>query len=487
MEVMELDLTPFICEAFASNKSVHKLIEDIYEENRVEYYQLAKSSPWYNHEIITSQSIIKEIVMKRSLGILAKGDNEEILKIVIKGWKQTYNIVIQQNIIRVNEVMLRLLPVEEKQQLDKLTSDRFNSYAIIPVALGNLLDKRIDITDDMYDVVMNNCGVRLKLANNEHRFSLDALASEDRKKVRVFKNSIYAETEINRFWASHAASASEDLFNFSMGLSYLFDTENLSISIIEEESLSEKDIEEILAAYFVTAGNRNRTEGGKFLAAGHIVKALLRAYRRLKEEHFKTNKETLYLELDTALHQANEARLESNNLQWIIEEKNKEIENLRKQVSAEYGRAAAVFKDELKTVRKENSELQQKLDQMMIDLKEYEKIIFAKQEPVEIVDIDLSSIRGVIVGGHETWHSKMKAVLPDNWRFIHPDDNYDLNVIANAEIVFFYVGYLNHVIFTDVIAETRRRNIPVGYLKQINEQECLKDILKMTSGYQKSL
>jgi len=474
----EIDLTPFVCEAFASNQSVHKLIEDMYEENRVEYYQLAKSSPWYNHEIITSQSIFKEIVMKRSLGILAKGDTEKILKILIKGWRQIYNVVRQQNIIRVSEVMLKLLPVDEKQQLDKLTSDRFNSYAIIPVVLGGLLGKRIDVIDDMYDVVMNNCHMRLKLADNERRFSLDALESEDRKKVRDFKKSIYAEADINRYWASYATAASEDIFNFSIGLSYLFDTENLSISIMEEEVLCEKDIEEILAAYFVTAGNRNKTEGGKFLAAGHIVKALLRAYRRLKEEHFKTNKESLYLELDTALHQANEARLENNNLQRIIEEKNKEIENLRKQVAVEYGRAANGFKDELRTVRKENSELQDKLNQIMIDFKEYEKIIFLQQEPVEFFDIDLATIRGVIIGGHENWHLKMKAVLPDNWRFIHPDDSYDLNIISNADVVFFYTGYLNHVVFTNIIAETRRKNIPVGYLKQVNEQECLRDIKK---------
>jgi len=477
---MEVDLMPFICEAFASNQSVHTMIEDIYEENRVEYYQLAKSSTWYNHEIITSQSILKEIVMKRALGILGKGETDKILEIAKKGWRQIYDVVRQQDIIKVSEIMLKLLPIGKKQQLDKLTNDEFNSYVIIPILLGTILEKKMDTDDEMYVVALNVCVMRLMYG--KYKFSFKTLTPEDKKRVRDFKENVYAEAKVNRYWISHATTALDEMYTYTTGLCYLFDTEGLSTSIIEDEILSERDINEILAAYFVTADNRNRIEGSKFLAAGHIVKALLRSYKRLKEEHFKTNKETLYLELDTAQHETKAARSENKRLQWIIKDKNKEIESLRKQVSLEYGRATTEYREEIKRMQKENTEMKQKLEQLSIDLKEYEKIIFTQQEDVEdFPDIDLSSVRGVVVGGHENWHSKMRTVLPDNWRFIHPDDSYDLNVISNADMVFFYVDYLSHMVFSNIIAETRRRNIPVGYLKQTNEQECLREIKRIAS------
>ncbi len=56
---VSLDLIPFICEAFGSNVSIHKDIEKVYEKNKTKYYELAKKSEWYNHEIITYHSIFK--------------------------------------------------------------------------------------------------------------------------------------------------------------------------------------------------------------------------------------------------------------------------------------------------------------------------------------------------------------------------------------------------------------------------------------------
>jgi hypothetical protein len=87
----QIDLTPFLCEAFSSNPKIYKAIEEIYLQNRLAYYRLAKESSWYTHEILTCQSIEKEIVMKRALGILLEGDTEKILLIIKKGWKSIYN------------------------------------------------------------------------------------------------------------------------------------------------------------------------------------------------------------------------------------------------------------------------------------------------------------------------------------------------------------------------------------------------------------
>jgi hypothetical protein len=161
---------------------------------------------------------------------------------------------------------------------------------MVIIMLAVLLEKDLDEEDDAYLIFLNSSYERLQWADEgEYRFSLKSLTKEDKRKVRELKNGIYTDAGINRYWITHAESSNEEMKRFSNGLAYLFDTEGLTSSIIEDQVMSEKDIEEILAAYYVSSIDRSQTEGAKFLAAGHIVKSLLRAYGQLKQQYFKAN------------------------------------------------------------------------------------------------------------------------------------------------------------------------------------------------------
>lgn len=121
--------------------------------------------------------------------------------------------------------------------------------------------------------------------------------------------------------------------------------------------------------------------------------------------------------------------------------------------------------------------LQKDVNRLQGQAQELEDILFAPYveegfgEPVS-----LDALRGLIVGGRERWHARMKEVLPDTWRFITLDGGIDLSIIAGVDIVFFFTGYLSHAVYYTVIGEARRKNIPVGYLKRINDAECLEEI-----------
>jgi hypothetical protein len=152
---------------------------------------------------------------------------------------------------------------------------------------------------------------------------------------------------------------------------------------------------------------------------------------------------------------------------------------LQKQVKSEYGRAVSEFRGELKEKEIENSILRQELARSQSGVEELKKIAFSQEEPGEVTEpVDLSEFKGVIVGGHENWHNRMKEILPDSWRFVHPDDNINTQIIVGADIVFFYVNYLSHAVFKKIFFEAKKNNIPVGYLKRINCQECFQDIQK---------
>ena len=67
-------------------------------------------------------------------------------------------------------------------------------------------------------------------------------------------------------------------------------------------------------------------------------------------------------------------------------------------------------------------------------------------------EIELEQFQGIIVGGRNAWHAKLKQYLPNTWRYIHPDDNIDISSIS-ADIIFFATDYLSHAAYYAVIGE----------------------------------
>ena len=90
-------------------------------------------------------------------------------------------------------------------------------------------------------------------------------------------------------------------------------------------------------------------------------------------------------------------------------------------------------------------------------------------------EIELEQFQGIIVGGRNAWHAKLKQYLPNTWRYIHPDDNIDISSIS-ADIIFFATDYLSHAAYYAVIGEARRKQIPIGYIHHINPEEVIKEI-----------
>lgn len=473
---IELDLTPFVCEAFASNSGVYKVIERIYEQDRIEYYQTAKMCKWYNHEILTSQSIEKEIVSKRALAILLEGDPDKLLLIICKGWKSLYDYIKKQRSISLEDAYDFFRP-KSKSGLDRLTNDTVNAIGVIGVLLARILNKPLKETPFYTEFIQSLRG-RLELAKGVKAFDLKSFEPADVKKVRKIKASIYEKAGISRYFSTFHDTRFESMAKISTALEFLFDLEGLSASIVEDEQLSENDIDEIIATYCYITQSENVEDAGNYLVYGYIIRALLRAYKRVKEQHFKTSRETLYLDMNTAQHEARAAQEEVKSLQALLAQRDREIRNLENKIKSEYARAVTEYQGQLKEVGKENGILKHQNSLLQADVDDMYKALFdVKEESAEVdTPADLSLYRGIIVGGHERWQTRMKEILPATWRFVHPDTDYDLNIVATADLVLFFTGYLSHAVYFPVIAEARHRKLPVGYLKRINREECLTEI-----------
>ena len=477
LSIVKVDLIPFLCEAFAANKSTHKTINRIYRANRVQYYQMAKSSPWYDHDILTCQSIENEIMAKRSLGIVVEKDQDKVGQIIKKGWPLIYNYVKNADgLISIKDVFDLYAP-RSKEELDKITNDEVNAWTVIAICAGMFFGKHFDGKEKGYNIAMRAMYQRLRWSD-EARFCFKSLSPEELQAARAIKQRVYESTGVSRFFVTHMETEDEDMLSFHEAACLLFDAEGLSTSILENQNFRERDIDEIFAAYWIVFKNKNRSEAGKFFTLALMVKGLLSAYKSLKKQYFRHNKETLFLELDTAQQEASQAKKEMIRLKEVIKQREADNKKLSQQVKSEYNRAAAAFREQLKSTQKKCEGLEDEVRFLRSKVKELEKALFTSlpDDTVHIEPVNLEAISGVVVGGHQRWQAKMKETLPDTWRFIHTDERFEPSFIATADIVFFFTDYLSHSMYETVYNEARRRDIQIAYLHRTNEAESIREI-----------
>lgn len=119
-------------------------------------------------------------------------------------------------------------------------------------------------------------------------------------------------------------------------------------------------------------------------------------------------------------------------------------------------------------------------------LQQNEKELFALREfmfsldrqetyiPVEEESIDLSKIKGVLIGGQEQWHKKMREYLP-LFAFVNTE-NFDVKLLDSADIVIIFHNFLSHKLYYKVINEVRKKKVHIGYISSLNEELVVKQI-----------
>jgi len=85
----------------------------------------------------------------------------------------------------------------------------------------------------------------------------------------------------------------------------------------------------------------------------------------------------------------------------------------------------------------------------------------------------LNDLKGVLVGGHENFHAKVRKVLP-NIRIIHPDvSKVDLSIFEDTDYVAFSTQYSNHRLFYQTYSAAKQRTRNLIYIEHVNIQRLL--------------
>lgn len=476
--LLNTDITPFIVEAIISNKKIENDINNLYEKHKYRAYELAKNNRFYTHQILSDGGISREVYAKRTLGLLLlTKDNSEVCdklhSIIVKGWRHLHNYCYYKDIVDLKEII-------ERYTGPNLSDDEFNAILTISLIFATKYGKKV-IPDDLLSKVLESYVLRLRhYDDNFHRFFYGNLL-KDRAlldKGISIKNRFLDNYKSLKYVHDLFHPDDEYLKLFADHLCMIFDTEDMMFASMLDDNIriDEKDIIELGALYFLLNKNQNRIESAKFIIYGLLLKYTIKAYKDVKNFYFKNNKETMYFHMEKQDRFLSELKV-----------KNHSLKNQLKALKAENNRLRTEYKNNLE---RENVLLHKEIEKLKLVIEELEKDkkellalrdIVLKEEkntPVEIPqDIVIPPINGIIAGGHSSWHDKLKEVLPESFKYLEGNDNnFDINILNNADYVFIYTKFMGHGFYYRLINKCKNIDANILYINSTSPEYVKKEI-----------
>lgn len=469
---MDLNLIPFYAEALAHSEKIRRDINNIYSKKKEDYYIAAKSSEYYECTMCKENSLLTEEYFKKCLGLLeyaAKNPDEETLAGIYdlfkKAFRKTY---LYFKNIKTEDCDIKDYMKDMAHNFEKLDDDTINGNIAAAVFFTQGNCKNLDIIIDILSLRWNHY-------NGYRRISLNNISEQDEKEI----NRKYQDVPKNIINEELAMSNKRALSVYD----YIYDIEGISsLSIFRELEFSKNDIREIILAYI--AGEKNSDDriafDKTFLIPALHLKAMCKAYKKVKDMYFKNNKETMYVEMGSLKKELFRVQSELK----LQEEKNKQY------IQAESDRNVDLIK--------ENAQLQKQIEELKEELnqtKSNEKEVIALRDFIfnmsmksfdessvntgDVFDLNaLQGIKGMIIGGHDNWQNRIKEYIPPSWKMVKAGVNtLEIEAIHNCDVVIFNTGYLNHSLYNKVIDMTRSMKIKIGYIQSTNMNKALQEIL----------
>ena len=185
-----------------------------------------------------------------------------------------------------------------------------------------------------------------------------------------------------------------------------------------------------------------------------------------------------YIELISICQKVSELKSENDRLRTAIEELTISKEHQGNEIIRIIHQNDSKQKELMKQIKISDNEKNE-----LYALREF-VFSLGKNTTYEIYDssdilqnyIDYNEI--VIIGGHIKWTQKVKELIP-NIDIISADQKrVDLNFIRNKKLILFFINYLSHSLYFQVISKIQP-NQKIGYIKQRNISDLIKEITRI--------
>lgn len=471
----ELNLMPFYALALSRQSFIHKDIDDIYKKRKEEYYSYGKASKFYDCVMAKETSLVTEEYFKKCIGIFEYDEKHQncgselengIYKLFKKGYRKIY--LYFKKFSNEDEIdMKRFFTDCLKKRLHLINDDEANS-SMVAAIFFTMGHKHVLNIEFIHTLLLT----QWKFYEGERRISLEQTGKKHKKEVDEYLKKIPK----NLF--DELVMANKTVYH---GYDFLFDIEDLSLSIFDGLEFDINDTKKLILSYICTKNYKFDKPFDEpfddYLHHNIFLLGMCKAYKKVKEVYFANNKETMYVELGTIKKELQEYK----KLLQLEKEKNNSF--IQQQKKMEHS-----LEQENESLKKENEMLKMKIEKMQNDSEEVialREYIFRENNDIssysdENIDVSkLNELKGVIIGGHPNWKNKMKDKLPD-WNFIDVNiSNIDNSFLSDKNIVIFNTSYLKHALYYRIMSYIKNKNYILGYISSTNLEISMREIYEI--------
>lgn len=279
------NLMPLYASALAHAPNIKGDIERLYLKMPEEYYMAAKNSEFYDSRIAKENSLLTEELFKKCLGLICyfsehhdEETGEGIYNLFKKAYSKTYKFFKDKNPEDFSAY-------DYNQYMDSYFKRlNYNAYFDNLCAFLYFSKGLCKETDRIIRAVSCVLKGSINMQN-----VIDHSMEENKKEVGM----LYEKLSFNPL--DMVLNPKDD---DETGLHVIYETESLnSCYIFNELELNKKDIEETILSYIYEKDYGRKCDFETYFLFALHLKAMCKAYNKVKETYFENNKETMYVEM----------------------------------------------------------------------------------------------------------------------------------------------------------------------------------------------
>lgn len=451
-------------ESISSNALLKKEIEKTYEKRKLEIYNI--KNPEISYEdllLIGRNSLEKEIIVKKTIGLFNLNDSELIYSFFKKGWSKIESDI--KNHKKTNN------PFQVIKYISKFALKNSNDFFYDIIALFYFIEKYdipILIKEGKEEFFLQD--ILLAFKYNKRDFNNVKISKEDKHK----KISTKAKQEL--FGKYPNGLTGKDYYDWANDLDYgmanftideygLCDMDNVAHDI----RITNKDIDRVIeiGVSSVLSGNMEQEEILDFIITSIRVMFLQRSFIKAKKIFFNQFEDIV--EKDNITEKQKDTIRQLEHSANLLKSEN---ENLRNEYKTGIERELIRLEKENKKLFNENEILRENLEIAESNIDLLQSDVFNENKDAEYSDVDLSKYNLVVIGGNVTLNERF-----DNIRYYSGQDvRFDLNVLKSANIVFLNVSIMSHAASYRTVGYLRKNNIKYYYINSKSEESLENEI-----------
>ena len=484
-----LEITTAI--SFAGKNVGKKIIDKIFDIDKVRYINAYKNSDVYECETIRVLPFDIQIYTERAIGIIEDCINRRDfnnLELLYKTcYKKNYNEYKHLKEMTINNILRISYEVQNNSNLSDVNSkiistmfvysylkqDSITLNSLITGSIKDLLSEfvlfdgfkdryfnkeRINEYKDKITILKNKIGIKTEYSTVEELFAkmLNKDIDEEREKGNY---NVALENVMEVGMRAKYIGASDRFFNY-------LDIDPLEL--IRTIQLGKKEIEELLLnIVYCFEDNMYDEEDGILIFILYLrLYSLGVEYNNLKKRYMRDVNEEYLLKIEEQKNKYESSLKEIAELKEKLSLREDFIKNKEVELNKENN-----------NLKKENNSLKKELEEYNDLKKEVAKLrelVF--KEEIETED-DLESLNTIsaedvmkinllnvaVVGGSQNWIRKVKEVL-NNWTFIGTDSlNNDFSMLKNKDLIIINTK-MSHSLYFKVKGILEKNNLNYDYI-----------------------